>query len=179
MQQYLGFLRGINVGGKSLIKMAELREALEQAGLQNVRSYIQSGNVLFTSNMSDKHALAKRITEVIAEAFQLSVATAVFTADEWHTVIKQAPDWWGRDTTWKHNLLILTAPIETSEAVEAIGILKPGIEAVAPGKRVVYQSMSFQEFGKTTTGKLASNPVYKKMTIRNYNTATKLAALCE
>lgn len=65
MQKYVAFLRGINVGGNALIKMADLKIALSQSGLNNVRTYIQSGNVIFESSENDKYLLADHISEVI------------------------------------------------------------------------------------------------------------------
>ena len=174
---YLALLRGINVGGNSLISMPLLREALSGAGLENVRTYIQSGNVLFTSTNSDRQELSRIIHECIRSNFQLDVAVVIFTSDEWQDIINDAPKWWGVDPDWKHNILALLPPISSLETVEAIGALRPDIESVAAGNGVVYQSMSFKLFGRTTSGKLAANPIYKKMTVRNYNTATKLLVL--
>lgn len=101
----------------------------------------------------------------------------MFSDAEWEKVIKSAPDWWGKDETWKHNLLILTEPYDINEAVREIGTLKPDIESLSSGERVMYQSVSWQYFGRARSGKLASLPIYKKMTVRNYNTATKILAL--
>lgn len=177
MQKYVAFLRGINVGGNALIKMADLKIALSQSGLNNVRTYIQSGNVIFESSENDKYLLADHISEVIQSIFNLPVKTVVFTGDAWRLAIEAAPDWWGKDPSWKHNALILTEPMGPDDIRQAIGELKLTIENIAPGNGVVYQSVSFSDFGKATTGKLASKPIYQKMTVRNYNTATKLAAL--
>lgn len=177
MQQYLAFLRGVNVGGKALLKMADLRECLLNAGLQEVQTYIQSGNVIFQSEELDKQALGHRIAGVLRNEFNLEVAVAIFTTSEWQSVIAKAPGWWGKDPSWKHNILILTETLSSQSVVDATGQLKPDIERLAAGDGVVYQSMSFIDCGKTTTGKLASNPIYRKLTIRNYNTATKLLSL--
>ncbi|MDO8736242.1 MAG: hypothetical protein Q7K29_04070 [Thermoleophilia bacterium] len=80
---------------------------------------------------------------------------------EWKKIIKSAPDWWGVDPEWKHNLLIMIKPCDMKEVISAIGELKPDIEAIQAGDGVVYQSMSKKLFGRTTTGKITSNPVYK------------------
>jgi uncharacterized protein (DUF1697 family) len=174
---YLALLRGVNVGGNGIISMPALREALTKAGFENVRTYIQSGNILFTSASTDREQLTRAIHKCIKSTFGLDVAVVLFTKEEWRRIIRNAPDWWGADIEWKHNLLILLPPTSAAETIDAIGRLKPDIEAVLPGEGVVYQSMSFKLFGRTTTGKLASNHIYKMLTIRNYNTATKLLAL--
>lgn len=173
---YIVFLRGVNVGGKAKLKMADLVTALSEQGLTDVRTYIQSGNILFTSTAS-KPELLKLIKMVIHTNFDLLVEAALFTDTEWRAVVAAAPDWWGKDETWKHNLLIMIEPYNMAETVAAVGTLKPDIETMLPGEGVLYQSMSKELFGRTTTGKLAASPAYKKMTIRNYNTATKLLGL--
>lgn len=177
MNSYLALLRGINVGGNSLIKMADLKDSLAKAGFKDARTYIQSGNVLFVSSETDTGKLAKQIENVIETTFKLDVAVVVFSKQEWQAIIKAAPAWWGKDADWKHNILVMVPPYDMKDVVTAYGQLKPDIETMAPGKGVMYQSLSWESFGKTTGGKLASNPIYKKMTIRNYNTATKLLRL--
>ena len=174
---YLALLRGVNVGGNGIISMPTLRQALTNKGFENVRTYIQSGNILFSSTNIDREQLTRAIQKCIKSTFNLDVAVVLFTKDEWRQIITDAPAWWGDDTDWKHNLLILLPPTTVTETIDAIGTLKPDIEAIQPGKGVVYQSMSFKLFGRTTTGNLASNPIYKRMTIRNYNTSTKLLTL--
>jgi uncharacterized protein (DUF1697 family) len=177
--QYLALLRGINVGGNNLIKMSALKDALEQDGFTSVRTYIQSGNVIFHSDASDTDKLAKQIEASIKSHFDLDVGVVVFSKAEWQEIIDSAPDWWGKDENWKHNLLVLLKPYDMKQAVEAIGELKPEMEAMEPGNGILYQSVSIKLFGRATTGKLASMPIYKKMTIRNYNTATRLSTLLD
>lgn len=175
---YIAFLRGINVGGNSLIKMAELKEALTAAGLTNVKTYIQSGNVIFSSEINDSDKLASLIKSAISKKFKLQVDVAVFTRAEWQQIIETAPEWWGADPEWKHNLWIMIKPYDVKDITAATSALKPDIEAVEPGDGVLYQSLSIKYFGRTTTGsKIVSNPIYKRMTIRNFNTATKLRSL--
>lgn len=176
---YLALLRGINVGGKNMIKMADLRECLSGAGFSNVCTYIQSGNVIFESDERDSKALARAIEQAIDASFKCTVGTVVIAKPTWRTLVSNAPSDWGVDKSWKHNILVLLDPSEITEAIAAIGALKPDIETLVPGDGVLYQSMSLEKFGRTTTGKLASNPIYQRMTVRNYNTAVKLAALLE
>jgi uncharacterized protein (DUF1697 family) len=177
MASYLALLRGINVGGNNKLPMADLKQALITDGFASVRTYIQSGNVLFTSEEKVTDKLAKRIEQSIKTHFNMVVPTAVFSAQEWQGIIDKAPRQWGKDPAWKHNLLILLKPYDMQEVIAAVGTLKPDIEFMVPGDGVLYQSMSLALFGRTTTGKLASNPIYRRMTIRNYNTSLKLLKL--
>jgi len=178
MTSYLAFLRGINVGGKSLIRMDALKTALSACGLSDVRTYIQSGNVIFNSESTDKDKLAGLITGCIKETFSHDVAVALFTAPEWRQVITGAPSWWGKDDAWRHNILILIRPYDTGDIRLLEDKLKPGMELLQIGNGVLYQSIDRNAVSRGATGsKLIANPLYKKMTIRNYNTATKLVAL--
>ncbi len=179
MTRYVAFLRGVNVGGKSLLKMEDLKATLIAEGWKHVSTYIQSGNVFFSHAGTDQQAIARKLTAVIKQHFHMEVEAVVFSAADWQKVMAAAPNWWGDREGWKHNLLILIPPTTPEEAITAIGELKPDIEAVQAGPRVVFQSMFFQKFGQTTTGKLASNAVYKKMTVRNANTSRKIAHLLE
>ena len=98
---------------------------------------------------------------------------------QWRQIITDAPAWWGNEPTRKHNLIILIEPYDMKDIIAAIGTLKPDIEAIAPGDGVIYQSLSLTSFGRTTSGKLASNPIYKKMTIRGRNTLLKIGILLD
>ncbi len=179
MNTYVGFMRGINVGGKGIVKMSELTSELDTAGFVNTQTYIQSGNVIFDSDAKDTDKLASHIKSIIQQQFNMTTEVVVFSKQDWRDIVRSAPSWWGDDMTWKHNLLIMTGPHTMSDVMKAIGDLKPDIEIVQPGKGVLYQSMSRALFGRTTTGKLASNPIYKHMTVRNFNTATKILSLIE
>lgn len=175
--KYLALLRGVNVGGKSLLRMSELKEALEAAGLAEVRTFIQSGNVLFAGPRRATTGLARQIEATIEKRFAMRVEVTVFTAAEWEAVVQRAPKWWGKSAEWKHNLLALLPETTPQDVIAAMGALKPEIERVAVGPRVVYQSMSRDLFGRTSSGKLPSHPIYRRITVRNFNTTQKLAKL--
>lgn len=174
MITYLALLRGINVGGNNIIPMADLRVCFEKMGLNNVRTFIQTGNVFFESDEKNIEKLEKHIASELNKTYSKNIALVLFTKPEWQKIIDKAPKEWGNDKSRKHNLLILLRSVTAESAINAIGQIKPDIESVAPGDGVVYQSIDLKLFGRTTSGKLAGNPIYKQMTIRNFNTATKL-----
>jgi uncharacterized protein (DUF1697 family) len=82
MRTFVALLRGINVGGKTMIKMPELRSLLAEAGLEDVRTYVQSGNVVFKSSSRGAEALATDIEERIAEAFGVDTTVLIRTPAE-------------------------------------------------------------------------------------------------
>ncbi len=174
---YISFLRGINVGGNNMIKMADLKQALSDAGLEKVTTYIQSGNVLFESDETDKAKLASQIESTIANSFGLEVTAMVLTATELESIATNTPKGWLEHDDWKYNYVFLMPPFEIDEIIAGIGPLKPDIESMTVGDGILYQAMHIKSFGRTAAGKIAGKPVYKFMTFRNHNTVSKLVAL--
>jgi uncharacterized protein (DUF1697 family) len=175
--KYVALLRGINVGGHNKLSMIELKACLERAGLCDVLTYINSGNVIFSSQQDDVQKLSMLIENAIKDTFGFSISVVVLSKTQLETIVTSMPEGWVEDKEWKYNYIFLKPPYNMDEVIKAIGVLKPDIETLTPGDGVLYQSMSLKLFGRTTTGKLASSPVYKIMTIRNHNTVTKLYAL--
>jgi uncharacterized protein (DUF1697 family) len=91
MTNYVGFLRGINVGGKRLIKMEELRRVVEALGLKNVRTFIASGNVLFETSQTNRDALARKIEKKLLTAFGHDVPVVLQTIDELKDLLRTGP----------------------------------------------------------------------------------------
>ena len=77
MERFLALLRGINISGKNQIAMPELKTACTDAGLLDVRTYLNSGNVLFTADSGDPDALAAAISELIHRQFALEIPVCV------------------------------------------------------------------------------------------------------
>jgi uncharacterized protein (DUF1697 family) len=91
MTVYVSLLRAVNVGGSGLIKMEALREAYESVGLADVRTLLQSGNVLFRSGLTDRQRLAKRIMQEIVGRFDLQVEVIVRTLAEVASIVERGP----------------------------------------------------------------------------------------
>ena len=91
MTTYISILRGINVGGHNPIKMEALRQLYSELGYSDVQSYIQSGNIIFRSTLSDTHSLEKSIQEKILEAYRWNVAVLVLTSEELKTALGNNP----------------------------------------------------------------------------------------
>lgn len=176
---YLALLRGVNVGGNAKVPMAELKVCFEGLGYNNVKTFINSGNVIFRSDEKSTNTLTKQVEDCLEKKFGWKIDCVVYDYDRYKKIVNSAPKEWGSRDDWKHNALFLLPPYDMKEVIKNIGVLKPDIETVTPGDGVLFQSMSKALFGRTTTGKLASMPVYKRMTIRNYNTTTKLLKLMD
>jgi len=91
MKTYIALLRGINVGGHKKIAMAELRELLNKSGLKNVKTYIQSGNVIFQSSEEENCKLKDIITKSILDYFGFGVPVLVWTRSELIEIYNNCP----------------------------------------------------------------------------------------
>ena len=91
MNKYVAFLRAINVGGHSIIRMADLKRMFESAGLENVQTYIQSGNVIFESEEKDTVVLEKKIETQLKKATGSKIQTFVRTMQEVQSIASKAP----------------------------------------------------------------------------------------
>lgn len=88
---HIALLRGINVGGHNKLPMADLRDLFDQLGHTNVATYVQSGNIVFTSETSDEPTLIRGITTAIHDRFAYNVPTIVRTTGELATVASHHP----------------------------------------------------------------------------------------
>jgi uncharacterized protein (DUF1697 family) len=91
MNTYIGLLRGINVGGNNKLPMKELVALLQGLGLQQVKTYIQSGNVVFQSDRTDRTVLCNEITAAIAKSHGFAPQFFILTAAEWQAAIAANP----------------------------------------------------------------------------------------
>ncbi|MFD2566254.1 DUF1697 domain-containing protein [Pseudotenacibaculum haliotis] len=90
MKTYIVLLRGINVSGKNKIPMQELRDLLEGIGYENVRTYIQSGNIILNSE-EDKTIISKKISEAIQKHFGYEVPALTYSLEDWKHIIQDNP----------------------------------------------------------------------------------------
>src|SRR5688572_23183181 len=95
--RYLALLRGINVGSKNLIKMPELRAAVERAGFRNVTSYIQSGNILVESKLKNPARISGAIEEAVAREFSCTAAVVIVPQQQMERIVVNAPPRFGAD----------------------------------------------------------------------------------
>lgn len=177
MEKYIALLRGVNVGGKNIISMPELKKSFESAGFIDVVTYINSGNILFSADEEDRLALQQKCRRAILENFNLDIAVAVISAAELREALDHAPRWWGGDIDARHNAIFVISPAVPSEIIESVGELKPEYEQVAMYGNVIFWSAPLATFSRTRFSKVVSAPSYRSVTIRNANTAKKLEQL--
>lgn len=175
--RYIALLRGINVGGNNKVPMAELRACIERAGLENVSTYINSGNVLFDCDETDAAVLVERCEHAIETRFGFAVRVSVISKEQLDTALEHAPRWWDSDPDSKHNALFVIAPATSEAVMAAVGEPKPEYEQVDSYGSVIFWSAPVKTFGRTRWSRIVTMPAYQDVTIRGANTAKKLREL--
>lgn len=174
---YVALLRGINVGGNNIIKMVALKECFEKAGFSNVLTFIQSGNVIFESSESE-HSLEEKIEKLLSKTFHYQSVVMIRSLQEMKNVINNVPTDWNTRTDIRCYIAFVKKP-STPQDVIAQTPVKEGIDVLKKGKTVVYMTSVLKDLTKSGINKIASQKVYKAITIRNYNTTKKIVALME
>jgi uncharacterized protein (DUF1697 family) len=179
MNQYLVLLRGINVGGKNIIKMADLKAGFEAMGFSNVVTYIQSGNVLFQSNEKDKTLLTTTIEKGLSKRFNFEAKVVPISQQELAGIIRNAPDGFGsEEDKFRYDVIFLKEPLTPKEAMKSVSV-REGVDTAHAGRQALYFSRLISRASQSHLTKIIGLPVYQNMTIRNWNTTTKLLALME
>jgi uncharacterized protein (DUF1697 family) len=176
---YLALLRGINVGGKNIIKMADLKACLEGMNFSDVATYIQSGNVLFWSTEKDKLKLARQIEKKLSERFNYSSLVVVVPHQRLQKIVETAPKGFGSEPDkYRYDVVFLKKPLTPAEVMKQVS-LKEGVDQAHAGKFAFYFSRLTSRAVQSRLNRIASLPIYQHMTIRNWNTTTKLLALMD
>ncbi len=180
MNIYAILMRGINVGGKNKIPMAELRLRLDELGFEDVTTYIQSGNVVLRSDL-DASAVGAKIEDMLPRKFLLDSATVRVVALEYgtfRTIVMQAPEDFGKDdSSYRYNVIFFvdSNPTEAMRQIE----VREGVDAVWQGDHALYFRNSMANASKSRLSRIAQQPIYPFITIRNWNTTTKLLRVLE
>lgn len=175
--RYVALLRGINVGGNNLIKMSDLRDSFANMKLTNVATYIQSGNVVFSAKQTSKAKLAELIEKALSEAFSYESRVVLISETEIEQVLSQAPKKFGQEVDlYRYNVLFVRDPLKATELLEALPIA-PGVDTAYAGDHAVYFRRLIARADESKLTKLGQRAVFKNITVRNWNTTIKLAAM--
>lgn len=175
MHTYVILLRGINVGGKNKVPMADLKKCLEELGFSNVSTYIASGNVILDSDKSSDEIRAE-IEAVLPQRFQLDselIKVLVLTRDQLQAVIDNKPEGFGEEPEKYHSDAIFLIDIDAAEVMPVFNP-REGVDKVWQGDGVIYSQRLSAERAKSRLNIIAATPQYKSMTIRSWSTTTKL-----
>jgi uncharacterized protein (DUF1697 family) len=177
MPVYISLLRGINVGGNKLIKMADLRALYESLGFTEVQTLLQSGNAVFSSVLTDTLTLRQQIEAAIEQRYRFQVDVFVLTVPEFLTAYDNNPFKDQPDLDPAKLLVTFLAAPMTAEAITQMHATHMGPEIVKPIGDVLY--VYFPEgMGRSKFGEQTQSPL-KTGTGRNWNTITKLRAMVQ
>ncbi|MCX6734286.1 MAG: DUF1697 domain-containing protein [Candidatus Peregrinibacteria bacterium] len=176
MTKYVAFLRAINVGGNNIIKMDALRTEFEKMEFRSVKTYIQSGNVLFESDLSDKLEIEKKIEKALAEKFKYNARVLIRSQKDMENIVSSFPKIFS-DTNWKHNVIFLSDLIDSKEILKTLETKGEEIEKTFYAKGVLFWSANMDTITGSNMLKLSTRKEYKEMTVRNLNTTRKILEL--
>lgn len=169
-------MRGINVGGKNKVSMAELKKCLEELGFLNVLTYIASGNVILQSN---KHGdeIKTRIEAVLPKMFKLDselIKVLVLSRKQLQAIVSNKPKGFGDQPEIYYSDAIFLMEIGADEAIKIFNP-REGVDKVWAGEGVIYSQRLGALRTKSRLSAIVASPLYKSMTIRSWSTTTRLA----
>ncbi|MGI8810710.1 MAG: DUF1697 domain-containing protein [Acidimicrobiales bacterium] len=173
---YIALLRGINVGGKSPVSMAKLKETFEQLGFAGVRTYINSGNVVFTAGAGSHAQLAGRVEAAIADDFGLQIPVLVRTADELSTFADSIPTTWVNDATMKCDVFFLWPDVDRPDILDEVP-QNAAIEDLRYVPGALVRRIDRKHATRSPIHRIVGSALYGQMTVRNINTVRKLRDL--
>jgi uncharacterized protein (DUF1697 family) len=175
--RYLALLRGINVGGRNIVKMPDLRACFDRLGLNNVTTYIQSGNVLFDCKLKNPVTLSVVIEEALAAEVSCTPAVVVVPEEQLERVVRRAPLSFGTDpAAYRYDVVFLKPPVRARDVMPTIS-LKAGVDDAFEANGVLYLERLKARASQSHLPKLVNSAAYKSMTVRNWNTTTELYRL--
>ena len=176
--KYVLLLRGINVGGRNKVSMADLKDAITGLGYENVITYINSGNIIFDTN-DNQETVKDKISHMLA-TFPFSINKVILTQVEYLDEISNLPEWWSEEL-FRKDVLFYSDEVDYSVMKERIKIMPLNDEMVHFGKRAVFWGKyNEKNYLSTSYHKLLmKESFYKSITIRNGRTFMKIAELLD
>lgn len=187
MTHYVALLRGINVGGNNIIKMTDLKRCFEAQGFGDVTTFIQSGNVLFASAPAPAPAdpnqglvsIRDRIEQTLFQQFDYAARIVLRSHIQMQATLSEAPPWFGAEPElYRYDAIFVREPVTPAEALEQLKT-RQGVDQVFAGPGVCYFSRLISEASRSYLSRVVGLPVYKHLTIRNWNTTSRLAAMLD
>jgi len=174
---YVALLRGVNVGGKGKVEMAKLKTTFEKLGFTRVKTFINSGNIVFEAASNDTPELTKSIEAAIQRAFALPVPVLLRNLEQVHTLVEQVPDTWVTDGNMRCEIIFLWPEADKATAGDDLGS-NADIEDLkyVPGS-LVWRVDRVHVTRSRLPRRLIGGPLYAFMTMRNINTVRKLHQL--
>jgi uncharacterized protein (DUF1697 family) len=172
----VALLRGINVGGKTLVKMGELKSCIEAVGFDNVSTYIASGNVFFESSERSPAKLEARMERAIESKLGLPVKVVVLDRAAYAQIVKAIPKAWIGNANVRANVAFVRRGTDARKVVRELRP-DPAVEEVKAIKGAILWATRRDALNRSVMRKLIGGAAYKELTVRNLNTTLKLQEL--
>jgi uncharacterized protein (DUF1697 family) len=175
---HVALLRGINVGGRNKVPMKDLLACVDAGDdYADVATYIQSGNVVFTTENTDLRVMEIDLEVRIQDRFGFPVPVVVRSLAEMTATVESAPAWFG-GPDHRCDVIFLKHPLTADDAFDALPSPREGVDHWGKGPAgCLYASRLTAQATKSRLGQIAASPIYPAITIRNWNTTTKLQSL--
>lgn len=171
--KYVALLRGINVGGNRKVEMKILRQLFESLDFKNVTTYLNSGNVIFESNINQEE-LQKIIEKELKLKFGFEIKTLIKNEKEVRKIANAIPKEWKNDLEQKTDVAYLFSEIDSKKILDDLQVKKDFIE-MKYIKGAIIWNVKRKNYNKSHLNKIISLKQYQLMTIRNVNTAKFIA----
>ena len=174
MIRYALLVRGINVGGKNKVVMAQLRQELTELGLENVETYINSGNIFFNS-IVPRTKLIEELYAFFERRYPFIQSFSLLSNQDYEKELRNLPDWWNHEIARK-DVLFYTEGLDMNQVIEKVNSLELVDEVLHFGRLgIFWGKLSEASYSKTAYHKhLLKMPFYRNITIRNANTFDKI-----
>lgn len=174
--KYVALLRGINVGGNSKVEMIKLKKAFESLGYKNVSTYINSGNVIFETDMEDTSVLVNDIEKKLKKIFKFYIRIVVRDQKNIQELCKKIPRTMTNDTEQRTDVLFLWDEFDKKQSIKLIE-RSVGIDNLKYIAGAIIWNLKRSDYTKSRMNKFIGTQLYKNMTARNINTVRKLGEL--
>ena len=177
MTRYALLVRGINVGGKNKVVMAQLRQELTELGLEKVETYINSGNIFLTSP-DPKARLVEELETFFAVNYPFIQSFSLLSQEDYEEELENLPDWWTKGLARK-DVLFYTESLDVDQVIEKVNSLELEDEVVHFGRLGIFWGKYCEEsYYETAYHKyLLKMPFYRQITIRNAKTFDKIGQM--
>ena len=174
MKRYALLVRGINVGGKNKVVMAQLRQELTELGVEKVETYINSGNIFFTST-DPKAQLVEKLEAFFEIHYPFIQSFSLLSLEDFEAELENLPEWWTKDLARK-DVLFYTESLDVDQVIKKVNSLELVDEVLHFGELgIFWAKLSEASYSKTAYHKhLLKMPFYRNITIRNANTFDKI-----
>ncbi|MEH6991168.1 DUF1697 domain-containing protein [Neobacillus drentensis] len=175
---YIALLRGINVGGRNKIDMKLLKQTFERVGMNDVVTYINTGNIIFSYSGLSKSELSRILEEAIHHDFGLQIKVVIRSVEDVREIINAIPDTWKNDKEMTSDVSFLWDEIDDESVFENL-IITPNIDTVKYVPGAILWSVDKKNVTKSGKSKIVGSMIYKQVTVRNVNTARKIYELMQ